>query len=89
MELGFEPGTLFPDPGCFRYKMLVEPHDNSESGKGNEVSVSQLNMNKSQRGLVTGTGSLSKKVALMGIEVMPFDFLGVFSVKTSSLFVQG
>lgn len=60
-----------------------------KSGKGNNVSVSQLSIHKAQRGLVTGTGSLSKKVELLGSRAMPFDFLGVFAVKPSSLFVQG
>lgn len=69
--------------------MLCDPRGNSESEKGDDGSISQLNIHKAQRGLVTGAGSLSKKVALVEFRVMPFDFLGVFSVKTSSLFVQG
>lgn len=91
VELGFEPGTLVPDPlDAFTTRCSVIL-TNSESEKGSDVSVSQLNIHEAQRGLVTGAGSLVQALvqALVGFRVTPFDFLGVFSVKTSSLFVQG
>lgn len=61
--------------------MLFDPHDNAGTRKGNSVSVLPLNVIEAQRSLVTGAGSLSQRVAPLGIRVMPFVFLGLFSVR--------
>ena len=70
MEVEFEPGTLVPDPPGFLYKMLLDPHHNSESGKS--ASVSELNIGTAQRCLVTDMRSVSKKVAPLGVRVHGF-----------------
>lgn len=52
MELGFEPGTLVPRSGMLLLQDAYLSLRITHSGKGNDGSVSQLNTNEAQRGLI-------------------------------------
>lgn len=56
--------------------ILLDPHNSSESGKCNNVSVSQLNMGEAERSLVTGTRSLSQQVTLVRVYALQFSSRG-------------
>lgn len=56
--------------------ILLDPHNSSEGGKCNNVSVSQLNMGEAERSLATGTRSLSQQVALVRVYALQFSSRG-------------